>query len=61
MRALVLHGTDDVRCERVPDPALRDRRSAIVRITRTSICGSDLHLVHGTVPTPPGTSVVGAW
>jgi 2-desacetyl-2-hydroxyethyl bacteriochlorophyllide A dehydrogenase len=57
MRALVLHGTDDVRCERVPDPALRDRRSAIVRITRTSICGSDLHLVHGTVPTPPGTII----
>lgn len=57
MRALVLHGPEDVRCERVPDPGLRDRRSAIVRITRTSICGSDLHLVHGIVPTEPGTVI----
>jgi 2-desacetyl-2-hydroxyethyl bacteriochlorophyllide A dehydrogenase len=57
MRALVLHGPDDVRCERVADPTLGDRRGAIVRITRTSICGSDLHLVHGTVPTEPGTII----
>jgi threonine dehydrogenase-like Zn-dependent dehydrogenase len=57
MKALVLHGHDDVRCERVPDPTLHDRRGAIVRITRTSICGSDLHLVHGTVPAPPGTII----
>src|SRR4030095_14184517 len=57
MRALVLNGPDDVRCERVPDPTLGDRRGAIVRITRTSICGSDLHLVHGTVPTEPGTII----
>lgn len=57
MRALVLNGPNDVRCERVPDPQLHDGRGAIVRITRTSICGSDLHLVHGTVPTMPGTII----
>ena len=57
MRALVLNGPNDVRCERVADPGLRDGRSAIVRITRTSICGSDLHLVHGTVPAVPGTII----
>lgn len=54
MRAIVLHGPRDVRVETVPEPGLRDRRSALVRITRASICGSDLHLVHGIVPFEPG-------
>jgi threonine dehydrogenase-like Zn-dependent dehydrogenase len=57
MRALVLNGPNDVRCERVPDAELRDGRSAVVRITRTSICGSDLHLLHATIPTLAGTII----
>lgn len=57
MRALVLNGIYDVRVESVPDAALADARSAIVRVTRASICGSDLHLYHGTVPSFPGTIV----
>jgi len=57
MKAIVFHGPNDVRVESVPDPTLRDARGAIVRITRASICGSDLHLVHGAVPAIPGTVI----
>ena len=44
MRAVVWHGTEDVRVEQVPDPVIREPTDAIVRITSTAICGSDLHL-----------------
>jgi threonine dehydrogenase-like Zn-dependent dehydrogenase len=44
MRAVTWHGTRDVRVDTVPDPALREPTDAIVRITSTGICGSDLHL-----------------
>jgi 2-desacetyl-2-hydroxyethyl bacteriochlorophyllide A dehydrogenase len=54
MRGIVFHGPYDVRVERVPDPGLPDTRSALVRVTRASICGSDLHVLHGVVPMEPG-------
>lgn len=44
MQALVWHGKRDVRCERVPDPVLQEETDAIIRVTTTAICGSDLHL-----------------
>jgi threonine dehydrogenase-like Zn-dependent dehydrogenase len=44
MRAVVWHGKRDVRVDTVPDPVIRERTDAIVRITSTAICGSDLHL-----------------
>ena len=44
MRAVTWHGTRDVRVDTVPDPAIREPTDAIVRITTTNICGSDLHL-----------------
>jgi threonine dehydrogenase-like Zn-dependent dehydrogenase len=44
MRALVWHGTGDVRVDNVPDPRIEQPTDAIVRITSTAICGSDLHL-----------------
>ena len=44
MKAVVWHGTEDVRVDDVPDPAIREPTDAIVRITSTAICGSDLHL-----------------
>ena len=44
MRALVWHGRRDVRVEDVPDPSIQEPTDAIVRITSTAICGSDLHL-----------------
>jgi threonine dehydrogenase-like Zn-dependent dehydrogenase len=44
MKALTWHGKRDVRVEEVPDPRLRDATDAIIRVTTTGICGSDLHL-----------------
>ena len=44
MKAVVWHGTEDVRVDNVPDPAIQKPTDAIVRITSTAICGSDLHL-----------------
>jgi threonine dehydrogenase-like Zn-dependent dehydrogenase len=50
MKALCWHGREDVRCETVPDPSIIDPTDAIVRITSTAICGSDLHLYDGFNP-----------
>ncbi len=44
MRAICWHGKEDVRVEKVPDPVIEDPRDAIVKVTSTAICGSDLHL-----------------
>lgn len=44
MKALTYHGTEDVRVDEVPEPTLQESTDAIVRITSTAICGSDLHL-----------------
>lgn len=55
MKAIVLSDSDGVRVSQVADATLRDPTSALVRMTCTSICGSDLHLVHRTVPAAPGT------
>ncbi len=44
MKAVVWHGRRDVRVETVPDPAIREPTDAIVRVTSSGICGSDLHL-----------------
>ena len=47
MKAIVYHGPRDFRVESLDDPKLRDENDALVRIERTAICGSDLHLYHG--------------
>ena len=44
MRAVTWHGTHDVRVDTVPDPAIEQPTDAIIRVTSTGICGSDLHL-----------------
>jgi threonine dehydrogenase-like Zn-dependent dehydrogenase len=44
MKAVAWHGTHDVRVDTVPDPAIQEPTDAIVRVTSTGICGSDLHL-----------------
>ena len=44
MKAVVWHGTEDVRVDNVPDPIIQEPTDAIVRVTSTAICGSDLHL-----------------
>ena len=50
MRAVTWHGKQDMRVESVPDPEIINPHDAIVRITSTAICGSDLHLYNGYVP-----------
>jgi threonine dehydrogenase-like Zn-dependent dehydrogenase len=50
MKALTWNGVHDIRCENVPDPSIVDPTDAIVRITSTAICGSDLHLYDGFNP-----------
>src|SRR3954447_10942089 len=50
MKALVWCGPYKVKTESVPDPKIINRRDAIVRITSTAICGSDLHLLDGFIP-----------
>jgi threonine dehydrogenase-like Zn-dependent dehydrogenase len=59
MKALVWHGKNDVRIERVPDPEILNPRDAIVRITSSAICGSDLHLLDGVIPTMQTGDVLG--
>jgi len=44
MKALTWHGHHDIRCEEVPDPAIEQPGDAIIRVTTSAICGSDLHL-----------------
>ncbi|HEX3774072.1 MAG TPA: zinc-dependent alcohol dehydrogenase [Polyangiaceae bacterium] len=56
MKAIVFHGIGDISLDNVPEPVLRDPTDAIVRITTSAICGTDLHFVRGTVPNmQPGT------
>jgi threonine dehydrogenase-like Zn-dependent dehydrogenase len=50
MKAVVYHGTHDVRVQDVPESEIVDPRDAIVKVTATAICGSDLHLYDGFVP-----------
>lgn len=59
MRANCWMGKEDVRIQNVPDPKLINPRDAIIRVTSTAICGSDLHLYNGFIPTMESGDVVG--
>lgn len=59
MKALVWHGKEDVRCDIVPDPTIEQPNDIIVRITATAICGSDLHLYDGLMPTMKSGDILG--
>ncbi|MCA1633554.1 MAG: glutathione-dependent formaldehyde dehydrogenase [Acidobacteria bacterium] len=59
MKALCWYGTGDVRVETVPDPKILNSRDAIVKITSTAICGSDLHLFDGYMPTMEEGDILG--
>src|SRR5207248_5586432 len=52
-------GANDVRVEQVPEPQLLNPRDAIVRVTSTAICGSDLHLYNGFIPTMEQGDILG--
>lgn len=51
MRALTYHGAHSVKVDNVADPVIQDSDDIILRVTATAICGSDLHLYRGKIPT----------
>jgi threonine dehydrogenase-like Zn-dependent dehydrogenase len=59
MRAVVWHGKKDVRVDTVPDPEIVNPRDAIIKVSSTAICGSDLHLYDGVIPTMRPGDILG--
>ena len=59
MKAVCYYGKADVRVENVADPEILNPRDAIVRVTATAICGSDLHIYGGYIPTMQKGDVLG--
>jgi len=59
MKAVCWMGRQDVRVEDVPDPVILNPRDAIVRVTATAICGSDLHLYNGFIPSMMQGDILG--
>lgn len=56
MKAVVFHGLGDIRLDEVSEPKIKEPSDAIVRVTASAICGTDLHMVRGTMPgMKPGT------
>ncbi|MCY6491712.1 zinc-dependent alcohol dehydrogenase [Leptolyngbya sp. GGD] len=56
MKAVVFHGVGDIRLDNVPEPKIKDPLDAIVRLTASAICGTDLHMIRGTFAgMKPGT------
>lgn len=63
MKAVTWHGKRDVRVESVPDPKIQQPTDAIIEVTSTNICGSDLHLyeVLGAFMKPGTSSATNPW
>jgi threonine dehydrogenase-like Zn-dependent dehydrogenase len=59
MKALCWNGKKNVSVEEVPDPKILNPRDAVVRVTSTAICGSDLHLYNGFMPTMQKGDIIG--
>src|ERR1700712_5489496 len=59
MKALCWHGVGDIRCDSVPDPRIEDSRDVIIKVSSCAICGSDLHLMDGQMPTMKSGDMVG--
>ncbi len=59
MRALRWHGKHDIRCDTVPDPIIEEGRDAIIKVSTCAICGSDLHLFDGFMPTMKSGDIMG--
>ena len=56
MKAVVFHGVGDIRLETVRDPRIKEATDALIRITASAICGTDLHFIRGTISgLEPGT------
>jgi threonine dehydrogenase-like Zn-dependent dehydrogenase len=59
MKALCWHGKSDIRCESVPDPRIEADGDVVIKVTACAICGSDLHLYDGYMPTMESGDVLG--
>ena len=59
MQAVVFHGIGDIGLENVAEPKIKEGTDAIVRITASAICGTDLHFVRGTVPVLKKGTILG--
>src|SRR3954467_12049339 len=59
MKAVVFHGIGDIRLDNVREPKLRQRNDAIIRLTASAICGTDLHMVRGTLSGMKAGTVLG--
>src|SRR5512140_3558395 len=59
MKANCWYGKHDMRVEEVPDPEILNPRDAIVKVTSTAICGSDLHLYNALVPSMMSGDILG--
>ena len=59
MKAVCWHSAQDVRVETVPDPKILNPRDAIIKVSSTAICGSDLHLYEGNIPTMKSGDILG--
>ena len=59
MKAVCWQGANKVQVDTVPDPKILNSRDAIVKITSTAICGSDLHIYGGYIPTVQKGDIIG--
>ena len=59
MKAVVWHGIGDIRLDDVPEPKLKEPTDAIVRLTASAICGTDLHMIRGTMPGMQSGTILG--
>ena len=59
MKAVIWHGIGDIRLEDVPEPKIQSSTDAIVKITTSAICGTDLHLIRGTMPGMKQGTIIG--
>jgi threonine dehydrogenase-like Zn-dependent dehydrogenase len=59
MKALCWHGKGDIRCDTVADPRIEDARDVIIKVSACAICGSDLHLMDGQMPSMESGDVLG--
>ena len=59
MKALTWHGKNDVRIDNVKDPVIEDPKDVILKVTTCAICGSDLHLLDGYMPTMESGDILG--
>jgi threonine dehydrogenase-like Zn-dependent dehydrogenase len=59
MKALCWHGKNDIRYDTVPDPKIEHPRDAVIQVTSCAICGSDLHLYNGIIPSMQSGDIVG--